>query len=604
MRRFDRLLPYLRRYRGRYVLGLTLVTLAAGAAAVVPLVVKAAVEEARRALEPGAAGLSTRAIVLAALALVLFAGVRSALVCWGRYTIIGLSRDLELEMRRDLYRHLLSLPARWFDTHPTGDITSRFINDLEGVRLMVGFATQAIASTGLTFLMCVAGMAMVDWRLALYCLVPLSLISLVTFLTGSRLHVLSLKVQDQLGVVSTRAQENFTGARVIKAFAQEEAENRRFEATCGTYRSANLSLARLRGAMFALLTLFIELTIAVTIYFGGLGIMGGRFTEGDFIAFIAWQFMLVWPMVAIGWVISVFQRGVACMGRLNEILEATPAAPGEQAVELAGGVEVRDLTFRYAADRPPALNGVSFSIRPGERVGLVGATPSGKSTIAALLLKLYEPPRGTILIDGRDINDLSTESLRRAIGAVTSEPHIFSDSMRENIAFGSLDAATDEDVARAARLARIAADAERFPDGMKQLVGERGVTLSGGQKQRTALARALLRRPRLLILDDALSSVDAHTEREILDELREFMKGRTCIVISHRMSAVRDCDRIVVLEEGRVAENGSHAELIARRGLYARMCERQQILEQLGEDEIVPPRAAPGPEEPPARVNE
>ncbi len=571
MRHLRRLWPYLRRYRGRYLLGFTLVALAASAAALAPKFIEKAIDALKN---PDAS--TGRVILYFSAALILFAAVRGVLISWGRFTIIGLSRDLEFEMRSDLYRHLLKLPAKWFDSNPTGDITSRFINDLEGVRLMIGFAVVALSGTGLMFIFSLAGMFWLEWHLALICLVPLSLISIVTFIAAGGVHTRSLKVQDQLGVVSTRAQENFTGARVIKAFAQEDAEDRRFAGACRDYQSANISLARLRALMFASMTLFIELAVAVTLYFGGKGIIGGHFTEGQFAAFTAYQFMLVWPMVAIGWVIAVAQRGVACMGRLNDIFDAAPAPSGEAAIELVGGIDIRNLTFRYKEDRRPALENVSFSIQRGQKVGIVGRTGSGKSALAQILLKLYEVPRGTVFVDGRDLNDVATDSLRRATGAVAAEPFIFSDTLSNNIAFGGGD-----DVPRAARLARIAADAERFPGKLHQVIGERGVTLSGGQKQRTALARALIRRPRLLILDDALSSVDAHTEREILDELRDFMRGRTSIVISHRMSAVRDCDLILVLDDGRLAESGTHDELVSRRGLYAAMCERQQLLEEL-----------------------
>jgi ATP-binding cassette subfamily B protein len=593
MRALHHLWPYLRRYRSRYVIGLVMIVFAAGAGAAAPLFVKEAIDTLKNP-----ASVTSGHILRIAGALIALAALRSLLVFRGRFKIISLSRDLEFEMRGDLYRHLLSLPAKWFDSHPTGDITSRFINDLEGVRMMVGFAVVALAGTGLLFVCCIAGMVWVDWKLALICLIPLSLISLVTFFTSGRVHDRSLKVQDELGIVSTRAQENFTGARVIKAFAQEDAEDRRFSAVCSNYLDANVSLARLRGVMFAAMTLFIELAIAVTLYFGGRGIIGGAFTEGEFVAFTAWQFMLVWPMVAIGWVVAVVQRGIACMGRLNEILDAKPAERGAETVELVGAIDVRNLTFRYVDDRRPALEDVSFSVKPGQKVGIVGRTGSGKSALAALLMKLYQAPRGAVFLDGRDVNDIETGSLRRASGVVSSEPFIFSDSLRANIAFGA-EKATDDDIARAAQLARIAGDAERFPEKMNQLIGERGVTLSGGQKQRTAIARALIRRPRLLILDDALSSVDAHTEREILDELREYMKGRTSIVISHRMSAVRDCDRILVLDEGRLIESGTHDELVAKRGLYALMCERQQLLEELDADDSQPAPAVPVPPSPP-----
>ena len=566
------------KYRGRFAAGLVAVLFAAGAGMVSPLFIRSAIE----ALERGA---RREFILNTALALVFFAVVRALFIFAGRTVLLTGSRAVEFDLRNDLYRHLERLPPRWFDRNRSGDITSRLINDLEGVRMLVGMGVMALASTGLTFAFSMAGMCLIDLKLAFIALVPLSLVTIVTAATGPAMHRLSLAVQDQLSVLSSRAQENFTGARVVKSFAQEEEEVARFRRECVDYRRRNLSLARFRGFAFAGMTLFMEVAIVVTLYYGGKGIVEKTFSKPDLAAFTTFQFQLVWPMIAIGWVFAMAQRGAACMGRLAEILDEKPVPADEAGTPPpAGRIEFRDLTFSYGDGRDPALRGVSFTIEPGSRVAIVGATGSGKSTIASLLLKLYDAPPGTIFIDGRDLSTVPAAPLRRALGAAPQDIFLFSDTLSANIAFGAVGEPARGAVESAAKLSRIAEDAVRFPDGLDQKIGERGVTLSGGQKQRVALARAAVRDPSILLLDDALSSVDAHTEREVLVSLKAFMKGRTSVLITHRMAVALDADRVVVLEGGQVVEQGAPAELVARAGVFAAMVERQKLAEALDSD--------------------
>jgi ATP-binding cassette subfamily B multidrug efflux pump len=575
-RHLRRLWPYLLRFKGRFSIGLGAVVLGAGAGMVSPLFIREAIE----ALEKGA----RREFVLnTAIALVLFAVVRAICIFVGRTVILTASRSLEFDLRNDLYAHLERLPPRWFDRNRSGDITSRLINDLEGVRMLAGIGIMALSTTGLTFVFSMAGMMLIDVRLALIALGPLLLVSLVTAATGPAMHRFSLAVQDQLSALSARAQENFSGARVVKSFGQEVEEVARFREGCVEYRRRNLRLARTRGLAFAGMTLFMEAAIVVTLYYGGLGIARGTFSKADLAAFTTFQFQLVWPMIAIGWVISLAQRGAACMGRLAEILDEPPApADGPVIPRPSGRLEFRNLTFSYGDGRDPALAGVSFTIEAGSRVAIVGATGSGKSTIASLLLKLYEAPPGSIFVDGTDLAAMPAAPLRRAMGPAPQDIFLFSDTLRANIAFGAaVDEPTAEAVEAAARLSRIAEDAVRFPNGLDQRIGERGVTLSGGQKQRVALARAAVRDPAILVLDDALSSVDAHTEKEVLAGLRQFMKGRTSILITHRMAVALEADRVIVLDAGRVAEQGTPAELVARKGAFAAMVERQKLADAI-----------------------
>jgi len=576
IRFFRRLIPYLAAYRGRYAAGLGAVVLASAAGMVSPLYIRRAIQELER-------GARREFIIDTAIALILFAVVRALFVFIGRTAILAASRAVEFDLRNELYAHLERLPARWFDRNRSGDVTSRLINDLEGVRMLAGIGIMALASTGLTFAFSMAGMCLIDLRLAIISLVPLSLVSIVTAATGPAMHRKSLAVQDQLAVLSSRAQENFTGARVVKSFAQEDREVDRFRDECVDYRRRNMSLARLRGLSFAGMTLFMEFAILATLYFGGRGIVAGTFSKPDLAAFTTFQFQLVWPMIAIGWVVALAQRGAACMGRLAEILDEPPAPNGDCSTgpAKAGRIEVRDLTFSYGDGRDPALRGVTFAIEPGRRVAIVGATGSGKSTLASLLLKLYEPPPGTVFVDGRDITTIPASPLRRIMGSAPQDVFLFSDTLRANIAFGALDEPAPGAVEASAALSRIAADAERFPDKLDQRIGERGVTLSGGQKQRVALARAAIRDPQILLLDDALSSVDAHTEQEVLASLREFMKGRTSILITHRMAVALDSDRVIVLEGGKVAEQGAPGELLAKPGLFSAMVDRQKLADEL-----------------------
>jgi ATP-binding cassette, subfamily B, multidrug efflux pump len=578
MRHLRRLLPYLRRYRSAYLGGLALVVAATVLGIVVPFVVKAAVELLDH--RPPRAALLKLAGLIAALAV-----GRALLLSLGRFVLLRAARRIEAEMRDAMYARLETLSARWFDTHPTGEITSRIINDIEGVRVTIGFGLMALASTGLLLAATIAALFAIQPVLAALCLIPLGLIGAVMVYTGARMHTLSLAVQDQLGTLSTRAQENFSGTRVVRAFAQEEREIDRFRGASEEYLERSLRLARLRAFWWGATLVLIEGGLLVTLYLGGKDMIGGRFDKGALAFFLINQLTLVWPMIAIGWVVGVVQRGVACMGRLGDILDAVPDVDDAKAVAGPapdGAIEARHLTFAYAPDREPALRDVSFRVEPGERVAIVGKTGAGKTTLLHLLLRLYRVPDGALFMGGRDVNTIPLRDLRAAVGAVPQDLFLFSAPLRENIAFGSpTGVAPDEEIRRAAEISRLSADLEKFPGGLDQVIGERGVTLSGGQKQRAALARAIARDARILMLDDALSSVDADTEEEIRGRLRAYARGRTTLLVTHRLSMVVDADRILVLDGGRLVEQGRHDELVAAGGVYAGLWEGQKLAEEL-----------------------
>jgi ATP-binding cassette subfamily B protein len=558
---------------------MAIVVLATACGAVAPLLVGRMVD--RLASHTG-----TKTLILSVVGLLTAAALlRAGLLFVSRFMLLSASRRVEFDLRNDLYAHLESLSARYFDTNATGEITSRAINDIEGVRTMIGIGVMGIVSTGLLFLASLAAMIVVSPPLAALFVIPLVGISAVMAWTGSKMHDQSMSVQEQLGVLSSRAQENFSGSRVVRAFVQEENEIRRFRAECGEYRDRNLRLARWRSGSWASILVLAEAGMLVTLLVAGKAIIGKTMTLGVLTTFAGYQFQLLWPMIAIGWVISIAQRGVACMGRIGEIFDAKPDSDDSRAVAdgapIEGLIEARGLTFAYSPDRPPALRDVSFSIRPGQKVAVVGRTGAGKSSIVQLLLRHYKLADGMLFVDGRDVNTIPLADLRGAIGTVPQDLFLFSDKLRANIAFGGRNGVADDAIARAAEISRLAADLEQFPDRLDQMIGERGVTLSGGQKQRTALARAVVREPKILVLDDALSAVDSHTEREIQDRLRVFMKGRTTIVITHRLSAITDADLILVLDEGRIVEQGRHAELASAGGAYAALWESQKLSEEL-----------------------
>ena len=574
-----RLIPYLHRHRRSYFTGFFFVAIAVSCAVMIPQIF-------RWTLDALDGDRTSRSIVLRGAGTIVALGLfRGVFMFIGRYFILSSSRRSECELRDDLYGKLTTLSASYYDRNPTGDLTSRAINDVEGVRAMLGPGILTLWSTGILFLTALVILLTRHPTLTALLLIPLGAITILMSFAGPIFRARSQAVQEQLGVVSARAQENFSGSRIVRAFVQEENETERFRKECDAYRGLSIRLARWRALTFVLIFALWELSIAVTLYFGGAAILEDTFTIGAMAEFVGYQLMLLWPMMAFGWVVTMVQRGLACLGRLAVIFDTRPETDDATAVEsdgpIEGGIEARGLTFSYASDRPPALLDVSFRVKPGQKVAIVGPTGSGKSTLARLLLRLYPAPDGSLFVDGRDVNEIPLATLRGSIGAVPQDLFLFSDRLRENIAFGKPTGADDEEVRRAADTSRLSADLGQFPDGYDQVIGERGVTLSGGQRQRTALARAIVRNPRILILDDAFSSVDAHTEREIRDRLREFMKGRTSLVITHRLSMITDADWILVLDEGRLVEEGTHEDLAARGGLYSSLWESQRLVEEL-----------------------
>jgi len=595
------LLPYVKRYRWGYALGTGCVFLHNGIWVLFPLVIGRASDDLNQ-------GVTRHKLLVYAGLLLAIAATKGIFQFLTRWVVIGVSRDIEFDLRNDLFARLEGLSYSYYQRHRTGDIMARATNDLNAVRMLLGPAIMYTANTIVYTAGALAFMIAINPKLTLLTFFPLPAVSVVIQTFGRRIHERFERIQAMFSDISARAQENFSGARLIRAYVQEDAEIRAFERENKEYIRRSLKLVRLMGMLWPTLELMLGCAVVLVLWLGGREVLAGQLSfsrvttpvagfpgigtafrldgsmsVGQFVSFSTYMVQLTWPIIALGWVINIFQRGTASLGRINEIMLETPAiqdAPEAKAREIEGEIEFRNLNFSY--DGKPVLHGVNLRVPAGSSLAIVGPTGSGKTTLVNLVPRIYDAEPGSVLIDGRPIREYKIESLRKNIGFVPQETFLFSDRIRENIAYG-VDSASDAQIHDAADAANIAVDIEGFPEGYETLVGERGITLSGGQKQRTAIARALIRSPRILILDDALSSVDTHTEDKILNHLRDVMRGRTTIFISHRVSTVRNADRIAVLHGGQIVELGTHDELLALNGYYSDLYNKQLLEEELAE---------------------
>ncbi|HYL60840.1 MAG TPA: ABC transporter ATP-binding protein [Candidatus Acidoferrales bacterium] len=582
-----RLLTYARRYWLRYVAGI-LCTLATGSLAmIVPLFIKDAInatEKHRLDL------LAWYAELMIATAIVL------GVVRWfSRFIIFNVGRDIEYDLRNDLFQHLTTLDADFYQRFKTGDLMSRMINDLTAVRMMVGMGVLTFANTPLIYTLALIFMISLNGRLTFAAVIPYFVLFFAMRRLTRALMMRSLKVQEGLAAIGSKVQETLAGIHVVKAYTLEEHESGLFRKINNSYNEQGLALARVRGGLFPLIRLAIASATMVVLIYGGSIVINGRMSFGALVAFMNYLGLLAWPTMSLGWMLSIWQRGKASMKRLDEIFDAHGAesiAGADLKLEVSGAVEWRGVSFSYFANRngngtdsanvkiPYALKNINVKVGAGEKLAIVGRTGAGKSTMAKLLVRLLEPTDGKVLLDGRDVGELPLGALRRTIGMVPQEPTLFSDTLARNIAFGKTNAAPDE-IMNAARIAGLEPDIATLGHGLDTIVGERGMALSGGQKQRVTIARLLTYNPAVVVLDDALASVDTETEKSVLNSLEESVRGRTTIVVAHRASTVRDADQIVVLENGEIAERGTHEQLMGRRGIYAELFRRQLLEEEL-----------------------
>jgi ATP-binding cassette subfamily B protein len=504
---------------------------------------------------------------------------------WMRRILIGASRDIEYDLRNDFLAHVQKMSLSFLQSRSTGDIMSRATNDLNAVRSVLGPGIMYSMNTIVQAIICTYILLRLNWKLTLLAYIPLVIMSFSVKKIGEQIHDRFESIQEQFSNLSTKAQENLSGIRVVKAFAREESEISEFGKLNIDYVRRNVSLIRLWGLFYPLMTALIGMSSVALLWFGGRQVILGKLTLGEFVAFMGYLAMLTWPMIAVGWVINIFQRGAASMGRILEIMESRleihdePGASAPQPVQ--GALELRNLTFQYPKAKNPVLHNISVVVPAGTTLAIVGHTGSGKSTLINLIPRLFDPPPGTLFFDGKDVRQWPLQELRRNIGYVPQETFLFSDTISENISFGCDAAESDKDAEWAAQVSQIAEDIETFSHKMETYVGERGITLSGGQKQRVAISRAVAILPKILIFDDSLSNVDTYTEERILEGLTKVMKDRTTILVSHRISTVKNAHQIVVLKEGSIVERGTHESLMELQGVYADLYQKQLLEEEL-----------------------